>query len=212
MDQRKAFIITGLVVLIILALIFLGVFYLTKTFQGGFFTNRSTPRPTITASPNSTAESVDTGSSGVAPPPAPGTPAPAQVGGLKPYSGQGFNFKYPANWGILRCNNSQNFELDPLNPQDSSIACNVAVKPVTVLVSGNTSCSGQVVKIGDISVQKSRNDVAGGVEYRWCTQTSPVLDITHRVSSSGGQATSPRDFSGQIEQMIGTFNTGSGGS
>ena len=129
------------------------------------------------------------------------------------YKGNGFTLRYPKNWGILTCNNSDNFELDPTNPADQiGVTCERALKPITVIVGKKAQCQGDMVTLGNVKVIKSKIMDDNGTDYRWCTQTVPDLDITHRVSKTPSRATSKQDYSAAVEQMISTFTPGSGGS
>lgn len=123
---------------------------------------------------------------------------------VKIHQGLSFTVFFPASWGILTCINSSNFEFDPLNNTDTVGAfCTVAQKPITFIVSNNLNgCGGTTITLGNTSVIKSVATTTNTTTIQWCTLTSPVLKITHRVSPSGGQATSPVDFSPQIEQII----------
>ncbi|MBI4039794.1 hypothetical protein HY389_00360 [Candidatus Daviesbacteria bacterium] len=132
--------------------------------------------------------------------------------GVKTYSGRGFSLKYPAGWGLLTCGNSQNFELDPYNQTDQlNTGCDVARKPITFLVTTAPSCPGSLLQLGSNPVVKSLTGTKGSgeVSYRWCTQSSPSLDITHRVTQSNSQASSKDDFSLQVEQVIASIKFGS---
>lgn len=193
MEDRTRTIIIGAVVLLILAAVFGTVFYLGRTAKNQGSTPTGVPQisrtPAISVSPTPTG--------GV-----------AALPGTKTLAAVGFVLHYPSSWGILTCNNSQNVEFDPINGTDSkSVVCDVAVKPVTVLVSQNRlSCTGETVKLGNYQVQRSKNTAASGdINYRWCYSVGGKnLDITHRVSSSGARATSKEDFSAQVEQIIST--------
>ncbi|KKS12789.1 hypothetical protein A2617_03105 [Candidatus Daviesbacteria bacterium RIFOXYD1_FULL_41_10] len=131
----------------------------------------------------------------------------------KTYQGSNFTLTYPVNWGILTCNNSQNFEFDPVNSADTKGAsCDMAVKSVTVLLTGRVSCPGEIITMGANRVIKSREvEDDGQVSYRWCLAVGNTgFDITHRVSLAGNPAASPIDYSAQIEQMISTIQPSSG--
>ena len=138
--------------------------------------------------------------------------APAADPNTKVYSGSGFQVRYPKAWGLLTCSNSSNFELDPTSSADQlKVPCSRATKPITVIVGSKSACPGQVETLGSLRVTKSVDPSGGRTDYRWCTQTNPVLDITTRYSTSGGAATATTDYSAQVEQMISgiTFATGS---
>jgi hypothetical protein len=126
----------------------------------------------------------------------------------KTFTGQGFSFSYPANWGILTCRNSNHIELDPVNPQDRiDVLCDYAVKSITIIVGTNPVCSGDSRLIGNYNVVSSSygSKGAGEMGYRWCVESNPTLDITHRVSHTGQRGTSREDFSAEIERLISTI-------
>lgn len=126
----------------------------------------------------------------------------------KTYQGKNFTLSYPKTWSILTCANSQNFEFDPENNTDqNAVQCDRAVKSVTVLVKNTSDCTGDTILLGQVSVVKSKTTTGTGVGYRWCTNTKPILDITHRASTAGGRATSKNDFSAAIEEMIKTIRS-----
>ncbi len=220
-DSRRTFIITGFIVVIVLAIIFIGIFYLIRAFQ-----NRTPATNTANGIfPKATTSPVPSGN--------PNTPRPDSFVGVsgsrvqtgvsttsntdpnrKIYSGNGYQLSYDKNWGILTCNNSQNIELDPTNSKNQeNTNCNYAIKPVTVLVGQTTisNCEGETVKIGEYQVVKSKVGTYPEIDYRWCVQSDPVLDITHRVSDANSQATSKTDYSKEIEELISklTFVRGS---
>jgi hypothetical protein len=200
MDRKKTLIVTGIVLLIILALIFAAVFYLVRTIQNRQSSSK-TLFPTGSSSPAITPSITPTPVSGAQPQPQPQTSG-------KVYKGSSFQLNYPVTWGVLTCNNSQNFELDPQSSADQpAVLCDRAVKPITVLVTDNLRCTGETVTMGTHQVIRSQDGNKGGaVDYRWCVVTSGVdLDITHRANPAGGPATSKEDFSAQIEQMISTL-------
>ncbi len=237
MDQRKSLIVTGLALIFIIAIIVGTIAFLVRSIKSRQATTNPTPAPIVQASPvpvfdgpsnslpdpsinsNVAATPTPTPTSSASPrPSASATPKPSaspspsvQVNGsLKTYNGSSFSISYPKAWSILTCNNSQNIELDPTSTTDQlNVNCGYALKPITILV-GNTSCQGQTVKLGNISTIKSSTQTPTGVNYMWCTQTQPMLNITHRVSSDGSRATSTQDFSSQIEEMIKTFKPGTG--
>lgn len=131
-------------------------------------------------------------------------PSPGVVATIKSYNALGVDVKYPTNWSLLTCSNSVNFELDPYGGADSRVACDVALKPVTVLVNSSSAvCRGVETNIGNLVVRRYRAENSRGVDYQWCFSVRGVnFNITHRVSQSGARATSKDDFSGTIEQMI----------
>lgn len=219
-DSRRTFIVTGFIVVIVLAIIFIGIFYLIRAFQSktpaqntsnGIFPRSATSSPVPSGNPNlsrtqNNNQPTNTGSN------------PTNTAQTDPnnkiFASDNFQLTYPKGWGILTCGNSQNIELDPTNGVDNkNVACNTAVKPITILVDQTdpTGCDGETVKIGNYNVVKSKVGTDPEIDYRWCVQSSPTLDITHRVSENGGRATSATDYSTQIEKIISnlTFARGS---
>lgn len=226
-QQQRSLVFTAAVGLIILAIIVGSIYYLVKFIQSRVASSRQSPQASVETLVQAT-ESPFGGS--VQGEQAPGTPSAPSISRISPgtvpqtgnvgnppadrkiYNAGNFQLVYPRNWGILNCTNSANFELDPLSPADSSVSCGTALKPITVLVDDITGCSGDNTKIGNVEVMKSKKvDADGYTAYQWCTQTDPVLNITHRVSRGGDRAVSPSDLSGQIEDMISrlTFVQGS---
>lgn len=205
MDQRTKSIIFGAIGLLVLAAVLGTIIYLGK------FTKTQSRIESDTTNNNSL---LNLPVASVSPTTAPRTgDRPATT--LKAYVGQGYNVFYPAGWGLLTCNNSKNFELDPANSTDTkNFACNLAVKPVTVLVVDQLNCQGDKVKIGNYQVTKSKAVTDNGViDYRWCfTAVGKNFDITHRVSPMTTRAASKEDFSTQIEQMIGNIASTPAGS
>lgn len=188
MDPRTRALIFGVIALVVLAALISSIIYLGRASKNTSNTNNPLPSLPVVSAP---AVSGPTGA--------------VSPSGNKTYAGQGFTVSYPAGWGLLTCSNSQNFEFDPGNNQDiKGVVCDRAVKPITVLVEGQSACRGQTVQIGSHKAVKSkvsRSD--GGTDYRWCVPVNgKVLDITERVSPGGFQATSPTDYSGQVEEMI----------
>lgn len=129
---------------------------------------------------------------------------------FKVYQGLGFSLLYPYKWGLLSCTNSQNIEFDPENSNDFRGACDVAVKPVTILVADRLDCPGETVTIGGYQIKKFKTSGQNGdIDYRWCLSVGGKnLDITHRVSTSGSRATTKEDLSEQIERMISNIGLG----
>lgn len=195
MDERtKTLIVTGGVLLIILAVIFGTIFYLIQSLRGGRTgdDNRNV-LSTATAVPRTGGDQV--------------SPQPIS-GETKTHQGAGFNLTYPKQWGLLTCANSQHLELDPATSTDQlNVACDVAQKPITVLV-GSSNCQGEAVALGNIQLIKQKETISTGVNYKWCTNTDPKLEISHRVSSTGSPATSQQDFSQAIEEMIKSLRLG----
>lgn len=198
MERRRTLVVTSLVLIFIVLLIIATIVLIVRFFQGRSNPTTSELFPTTTLSSASPVATIAPDGLSVNP-------------NLKTYNGNGFTLQYPNNWGLLTCNNSQNFELDPVNSRDQlNYNCDYAVKPVTILVERNLNCAGTEMNIGGVEVTKQVTQTATGVNYRWCTQTSPALDITHRVSSNGSRATSKEDFSSQVEQMIQTLRFSAG--
>lgn len=203
MDERaRVLLVTGSVLLVLLAIISGTIFYFAKGFQNrktGNQPNAAKPSASVTAKPSLS----------------PLPDSQQTVGGMpgtKIYQGAGFQFFYPEKWGLLTCSNSQNIELDPANSTDFKNAkCEVAQKPVTVLV-GSTNCnkdSAETITLGGVPVIRSKTSTTGYTKYRWCI-VRPALDITHRVSSDNSPATSKDDFSAQVEEMISKMRFGIG--
>jgi hypothetical protein len=220
-QQQRSLVFTAAVGLIILAIIVGSIYYLVKFIQGRVSSSRQTVQ-TQTQQAASTSATVSNGNSGAVNITPTGSPASSsapqnrapQTGGNTPaaqnqpasgkkvYNAGDFQLTYPNTWGIAKCSNSKNFEFDPQNPADSSIVCDLATKAVTVVVSDIKGCEGETSKVGNIDVVKSQANDGGYIKYQWCTKTTPVLNITHRVSQDGERATSKQDFSKQIEDMI----------
>ncbi len=204
MESKKAIAIAALIALLVAGLIVGIIMYLTSFFSGA--TTSTSGRNVITSSPNPLAT----------PTPAPQTggqqqqPTP-QNNAVKTVTVGGVTFSYPSKWGTLRCNNSQNVEFDPYNSVDQTMRCDVAVKPITVLVGGAPACAGEPVTLGNARVIRSKVNTNMGTEYRWCVSgVGNNFDITHRVSSTSARANSRDDFSQAIEQMISNIRVGGG--
>lgn len=193
MDPKSRSIIIGGVVLLILASVFGTVFYLgrvAKEKRGETPEADPLSQLEVTGNPNS---QTDTGTGS------------GQQSNLKTFTGAGFNVPYPSSWGLLTCSNSANFEFDPTSSSDvRSVVCDVAVKPVTVLVTNRLSCQGETVKLGNHQVIRSKVSAqSGDANYRWCFSVGGKnLEVTHRISASGSRATSKEDFSAAVEQII----------
>lgn len=190
MDLQSRAIILGAGGLLILAVILGSVMYLGRVTKNSSSSNTSLPSLPV----------IQTVAS-----PTPGANDNLSRGFTKTYVGQAFVVNYPGNWGLLTCSNTPNFELDPTtSPDIKGVICGTAVKPITVLVTEKSACQGDVVDIGSYKVTKSKlNIVNGDTNYRWCLKVNGKnLDITHRVSASGSQATSKEDFSLAIEEII----------
>lgn len=202
MDTKTKSILLGGVALLILAVTFGVIFYLGKASRNQATTTESSvdslgQLPSL-SNTNNTPRNDNVATSNT-----------------KSFTGQGFTLKYPNPWGLLTCSNSQNFEFDPTNGQDvKGVVCDIAVKPVTVLVSDTRpNCQGETVTLGSNQVVKSKTGGSGEANYRWClTIGGKNFDITHRVSGSGSRATSKNDFSSQIEEVIKSFQATPAGS
>lgn len=197
-DRARTLIITTLILLIIIGLIAGIIFYVTRLIKS----RQATTRPTQTQGTISVATSTPTPVRIQGSTPSPTQQAAAQApANTKVFKAEGFQLYYPKNWGLLTCTNSQNFELDPESGTDQKVACDVALKPVTVLV-GSSDCQGQTIDKGGVTFTREENKTDSGVDYTWCTKSTPALEISHRVSPSDDRATSIKDFSKEIEEMI----------
>ncbi len=222
-QQQRSLLFTASVGLIILAIIVASIYYLVKFIQGRVSSSRQPVASVETIKTDSAAPEIinieeNPSAAGA---PTPGTAASRPTtqprsainipAGRKLYNPGTFQVYYPQNWGMLKCTNSANFEFDPSTGVDSSVGCETAVKPITVLVDDIKGCDGENLRMGNVEVMKSRNVDDEYISYRWCTKTDPVLNITHRVSKNGERATSTNDFSTQIEDLISkiTFVRGS---
>lgn len=211
MDQRRALMAIGGIILILLAVV-VGVAYYSARFTKKPGNNKPGATGSVTSGTQVPQVSPDTQSG--TPPTGSSLPALGD-GSTRAYSGEGWGLRYPANWGLLKCNNSQNIEFDPDNAVDQiGVACDFAVKPITVLVSSRPlTCQGDVVSLGNNSVVKSKIiKPDGDINYRWCVSgaNSISLDITHRVSGNGSRATSKQDYSTNLEQILTTLMFGGG--
>src|SRR3989344_6814949 len=200
MEDRRSVIISAIIGILVLALIIGVIIYLIR-----FILNRpsnpgQTPEPEPTIEESTQPNPSKTPRSSASPRPS-GTATPNT--GLTVYKGEGFEISYPRNWGILTCSNSQNIEFDPNSSQDQlKVYCDVAQKPITVLVNSNTCSGGENGSKGGINFVKTKKQTAQFLSYKWCLKTTPALEVSHRVSDSGGRATSKQDFSAQIEELI----------
>lgn len=207
MDQdRRSLIVTAAVGLLVLAIIIGSIYFLIK-----FIRNRQTASTAISNSQISVSPSASTATSTNSTPIStlPNTNQNNNIinnfPSTKTFNVEGLQITYPNKWGLLTCTNSKNFEFDINNGADNKVLCDVALKPVTVILTNNLNCPGEHVKLGDYQVVRSANGTKGGgeVDYRWCIVTDGMdLDITHRVSQSSSRATSKNDVSVQIEQLI----------
>ena len=211
MEQpQRSLIFTAAVGLIILAIIIGSIYYLVKFIQGRVATSDS-----VQITENTISESTQEGQllpeaqndQFGAPETNNGSSINEQIlAGKKLYTASAFRLNYPDSWGLLACSNSQNFELDPSNPQDLKSDCDIASKPVTVIIGETSGCQGEAVRIGSFDVVKTKVNDGSYTKYQWCTKTEPILNITHRVSPDGDRATSKEDYSNQIEQIISTLS------
>jgi hypothetical protein len=202
-DKTRALIVTGAVLLLILALIIAAIFYLIRFIQGRTSTRTPSPTPTtqINFSPSPAGQpNQPTGNQG--------TPPTGDTANTKAYNGIGFQLTYPKNWGLLTCNNSQNIEFDPYNSTDQlRVACDWAQKPVTVMV--GVSCEGNATSIGSVPVVKSQRQLSKGVEYSWCVKAgSTHLLFTNRVSNQDARGYGKDNQSAAIEQIISRIRIG----
>lgn len=229
MDQKKSLIITAIVGVLILAIIAGTIFYLIRFITSR---NQATTPPTVfpTASgtpglPSIPVITIATPSASPVSTPSVGQNSQGQVAGgtqsgtqfnmtkggistgAKSYSGNGFSLDYPQNWGLLTCQNSQNIEFDPNNSTDQQVtSCSRAIKPITLIVRDSAMCAGTVQTIGNVNVRKSVDKDDISTHYTWCTQTTPSLEFSTRVSSNPrSNAYTKENFSSEIEQIIATL-------
>jgi len=202
-DKTRALIVTGAVLLLILALIVAAIFYLIRFIQGrqvGVTTTNT--QNTINFSPSPSAAAVlENGTVN--------TPVVTQVqGDFKTYNGTGFQLSYPKNWGLLTCSNSQNIELDPYNSTDQlKVACDYSQKSITVIV--GAQCDGQASQIGGLNVITSNKMLSQGNEKSWCVKTGGTnLLFTNRVSGNEVRGYGKVDQSQAIEQLISRIKVG----
>ncbi|OGE30952.1 hypothetical protein A2631_04705 [Candidatus Daviesbacteria bacterium RIFCSPHIGHO2_01_FULL_44_29] len=206
MDQRRALMAIGGIIILLLAIVF-GVAYFSSQNAKKPQVRKPTPSPSSAGSLTVPVASPEPGTDS-------STQSPQNVVGTKTYTGEGFSLHYPEAWGLLKCNNTQNFEFDPTNPTEQlGVKCDYAVKPITFLVSNiQLSCTGETIQLGNLAVLRSKTTKANGdINYRWCVNGATAsLDVTHRVSSTGSRATSKDDYSTQVEQMISSLSFGGG--
>jgi hypothetical protein len=201
MDNRVKVVIGGAVV--VLLLIVLAIFFFLSNVKKS------------TTDEQNTLNNLPTLNETVSPTPTSALAPVTSSGNTKNYTGVGFSLKYPNSWGLLTCTNSNNFEFDPASSTPTSIACDEAVKPITVLVANNLNCQGTAATLGDLTVIKSKTTTdTNYTTYRWCVPIGggKALDITHRVDPNVSRATSSQDYSSQIEEMIKTVSTTPQGS
>lgn len=188
MDQKSRTIILGAAALLILGAVAGAIVYLTRA-PARISNQAEAPIDLLSRLP--TLNSVN-------PSPTPSLRQNVPTANFKSYAGSGFALNYPAEWGLLTCSNSQNFEFDPVNTTDTKgVICDRAVKPVTVLVvNGSLNCP-----------TRSVTGASGEMDYQWCVplRDNRFLDISHRVSQLGSQAASKKDYSAVLEQLITTI-------
>lgn len=215
MENKGSIIAAAIIVVIVLSVVFGTIYYLASTFNVNL--NPFTRFTSQTVTPKPSASSSEPGSNGT-PSQTPGStdtqaqPSPDKGGNQNServiYQGQGFKLEIPKNWGVLKCSNSENFELDPYNGESKTINCDRAQKPVTILVNSSFSCSGgEVVKIANLSVRRTKTQYRDWLTNQWCFEVQgKTFNITHRVSDSGNPATSKDDFSFDIEKIISSIS------
>lgn len=165
--------------------------------------------PNPTSSPSSVLELSLPGASSSPLQTGENTNTSSNTNGLKSYNSGGQSFIFPNSWGVLVCNNSQNFELDPANAESNRVNCDYAIKPITVMVNNTNTCPGETVRLGNVDVQRSKVEDNISTDYRWCFRLgNTFFDVTHRVAPGGGQATSTTDYSKEVEEMISRFGGG----
>lgn len=218
MNDKRPLIVTGLVLLLIIVLIGGVIFYLVNFFRS----RQDNQQATQDIFPHSSMNVVVVGPDGSPSPTPLASPVTGQAnqntvtgvnGNSKFINASGVGLSFPTNWGVLTCSNSKNFELDPYNNSDVTVSCAKATKPITILVNKSSCADGQVITLGNTQVRKTVDTnfitrEGRGSQYHWCTQTTPSLDITHRVGT--GTAFSQDDFSTAVEQMISTFTPAAG--
>lgn len=221
MENKGSIIAAAIIVVIILSVIFGTIYYLANTFNVNLnpFSRfiQTTPSPTSAPSPTQTASPDSSLTPDATPATTPAqTPAseqPSDKGGVQNgsnslYQGQGFKLEYPKNWGILKCSNSLNFELDPYSSENKTVNCDRAQKPITILVNQGVTCQGgEVVRIGGSNVRRTKTQYRDWLTNQWCFEGSgKTFDITNRVANSGNPATSKDDFSQDIEKIISSIS------
>lgn len=190
-------IIFAVITVILIAAILGGIFYLLKNAKQLNINNKVdllSKLQIISSSPTPTVQNS-------------AQPPVVSTEDTKIYQGRDVVLRYPLNWGIVTCNNSQNIELDPYNKSDlKNYSCDEALKPITIIVSKQpVSCPGENVPIGSITVTRSKIETANWTKNRWCINKNGMsLDITNRVAPTGRKGTGKDDFSKQIEQIIST--------
>lgn len=196
MDQRNKVVIFGGIGLLTLAAVLVSLFYVLKSAKVSKITQPAEVPNSLSRLPGIAAT-----------PTAAGSAAPTLSDG-KIFKGQGFSLNFPNNWGLLTCGNSNNFEFDPKGGEMKDVVCGRALKPVTFVIVEKLNCSGEPIKLGNNHATKTKTlSENGDVSYRWCTMVGNIsFDITHRVSESGGRATSQNDFSKEVEKIIASIS------
>ena len=197
-DKTRAIIVTGAVILLILALIIAAIFYLIR-----FISSRSSTNTNSGKQINFSASPTPAGGSEAGTTQGSGS---SNTSGTKSHNGVGFQLNYPQNWGLLTCSNSQNIELDPTNGTDQRIACDYAQKPITIMV--GVSCDGTTTDISGVPVVKSQRNLSKGVENSWCVKIGSGLLITNRVSNQDVRGYGKQDYAKQIEELIAKLRVG----
>lgn len=127
---------------------------------------------------------------------------------FKTYRGNFYSLQYPSAWGILTCINSHNIEFDPTNSVDYiGVVCDSAIKPISIILSNTLDdCTGDTIQIGNIGVLSATYNSANYTNYKWCTITSPVLNITNRISNTTAVAATQNSYASEIEEIIKSLN------
>ena len=201
MDQRKVLILAGVLGVLLLIIIIGTVAYISSSRS----TSPQNTQKIVTSSPLPIPSTATSGSN-------PAGSVSNTKGNFKTYSGTGFSVRYPKTWGLLTCSNSKDFEFDPVNGTDQlKVVCNKALKPITVIVHTTpVSCLGSKQTFGSVTTTKAVDSGAPFTDYRYCTQTTPQLDISTRYSPNGGTAVATTDYSSQVEQLISNVSFGGG--
>ena len=203
--ERRDLIITALALLLVLGIIFGTAFYLFRFFSKKPSATARNLIPIVTSAPVATNKPGVTQMPVNSQLPGPG----ATQAALKVFTGSGFRLSYPRTWGLLTCSKSSNFELDPAGGVDQiGVGCDYAMKSVTVLV-GPTDCTGTPVTLGTTTFLKTITKVGNDVKYKWCTtNTTPQLEVSHRVSPDDGRGFSTIDYSSQVEEVLKSMRFG----
>lgn len=202
-SERRSLIATAIVGLIVLAIIIGSIYYLIQFIrnrQSGQTANTQQTRsvnPEATTTPGVSVAQIDQAAQGQS------NPQTGSNSAYKVFNEGEYQITYPKNWGLLTCNNSTSVEFDPTNSGDQlKVACDRAVKPVTVIKNSVGCAGGENVKLGNYDVSRTKAQEGNYTRYEWCVKSQPPLYITHRVSGAGDPATSREDFSKQVEELI----------